>query len=126
MGLRRLPEGGFAMPPPTRPSRPPPTRPSAAPIKRKRPQAKKTISKKPSTSGKRNKSVKKKPAGRPTTMSPASWLKVMNCAITGLEYAGMEAIDDASDERLFLVCEELREILKIAERILKFADRVLM
>ena len=40
---------------------------------------------------------------------------MMAAAISGLEIAGMEALDDASDERFFLVCEELREIINIAE-----------
>ena len=101
------------MPPPTRPSR-------AAPMKRMQPrQAKKTISKKPSTAGRRNKSVKKKPASRRIAMPARSWLKMMGCAISGLEIAGMEALDDASGERLFLVCDELREIIDIAERHIK-------
>ena len=128
------------MPPPTRPSR-------AAPMKRMQPRrAEKTISKKPATmvkrntskmwtdhdhaatattpqrmlpatKGKRNKSVKKKPAGRVRriAMPARTWLKMMAAAISGLEIAGMEALDDASDERFFLVCEELREIINIAE-----------
>ena len=71
----------------------------------------------PATKGKRNKSVKKKPAGRVRriAMPARTWLKMMGCAISGLEIAGMEALDDASDERFFLVCEELREIINIAE-----------
>jgi len=96
------------MPPPTRPSR-------AAPMKRMQPrQAKKTISKKPSTAGRRNKSVKKKPASRRIAMPARSWLKMMGCAISGLEIAGMAALE-LRDERLFLVCDELREIIDIAE-----------
>ena len=65
--------------------------------------------------------IKKKPAKKqPSRLSPLpAWMKVMNCAITALEYAGYEGQwegDDMQSSTVFCMYEELREILKTAER----------